>query len=380
MPELKMPRLSDSMEEGTIVRWRKRAGDPVAAGDELVEIETDKATVAYEAELAGVLTIVAAEGDTVAVGGVIGRIGSGPGSGPGLGGSGLGAGSDVAVRARASPVARRMALALGVELASLEGTGPGGRIVKSDVKAAVPGPVEIAPPEVRSAAKGTSELIPATAAQSAIARRMALAKSTMPEFTLATEVELDAALELQGQLRGLGLEPAPSLNDFVVKACALALRAHPEVNASYADGGVLRHGRVNVGIAVAAPGVLLVPTLFDADAKSLRQLAVEARTLAERARARTLTPSELAGATFTISNLGMFGITRFTAVLNPPQAAILAVGAGREQVVLRDGAPAAARRLELTLTCDHRVLYGADAARFLQTVRAGLEQPLRLAL
>ena len=363
------------MKEGTIIRWCKSDGDVISAGDELVEIETDKATVSYEAELAGLLRIVAAEGQALPVGAVIAEIGgSAQASRNAISPPSNGAARSA--RAKASPVARRLAERLGVELSAIRGTGPSGRIVKRDVEAAS----DVDAPPAAEGIKGEVRMHEANSVQSTIARRMTQAKATMPEFTLTTEVEMDEIVRLRAQLKDLGPGPDPSINDFVVKACALALRRHAKVNASYRDGGFEIYSRVNVGLAVAVPEALLVPTVFDADTKSLGQIASETRALAQRAREGTLTPPELAGGTFTISNLGMFGITHFTAVLNPPQAAILAVGSLEERVVLRDGVATGSCRMSMTLTCDHRILYGADAAAFLQDVRAGLEQPLRLAL
>ena len=207
---------------------------------------------------------------------------------------------------------------------------------------------------------------------------MTAAKATVPDFTLTTEVEMDAALELRSHLSELGLDPLPSINDLVVKACAVALRAHPRVNASYGDGTIEIHGRVNIAVAVAAPDALLVPVVADADAKTLAQIAAETRALAQLARTGSLTPDQVSGATFTISNLGMYGITQFTAILNPPQAAILAVGSVREHGLVLDGGLVSRRRMSLTATCDHRILYGADAATFVQSIKTTLEQPLRL--
>jgi pyruvate dehydrogenase E2 component (dihydrolipoamide acetyltransferase) len=367
------------MEQGTIVRWLHSDGDEVDVGDELVEIETDKATVSYESELAGILQIVAAEGETVPVGATIAEVG-GNGARPS--------------RAKASPVARRLADSLGVELGALHGTGPGGRIVKRDVQAASPATDTPAaaperPPDAPAPAvaeqpadglKGEVTVTPLSSIQSTIARRMAQAKSTMPDFTLTTEVEMDRLARMRSELGELDRCPVPSINDFVVRACALALRRHPKVNSSYRNGAVERYHRINVGVAVAAADVLLVPTVFDADKRALHEIAEQTRALAQRARDGALSPPQLAGGTFTVSNLGMFGITQFTAVLNPPQVAILAVGSLREQVRIRDGEVAAGQCMTLTLTCDHRVLYGADGAEFLSSVRTNLEQPLRLAL
>jgi pyruvate dehydrogenase E2 component (dihydrolipoamide acetyltransferase) len=216
--------------------------------------------------------------------------------------------------------------------------------------------------------------------QQTIARRMVEAKATMPDFTLTAEVDMDAAVELRARLKALGGEVVPSYNDFVVKAAALALRAHPRANGAYRDGRFELFERVNVGIAVAAQDALLVPTVVDADRRSLGEIARDARRLAAAARDGKLTAAELAGGTFSVSNLGMFGVTHFTAVLNPPQAAILAVGALEQRAVVRDGEIVPGHRMTITLTCDHRILYGADAAAFLADIRLVLEQPLRLAL
>ena len=217
-----------------------------------------------------------------------------------------------------------------------------------------------------------------TRTQKLIARRMAESKATVPEFTLRSEVDMEACVTLRTALKALGGE-VPSYNDMVVKACALALREFPRANGSYRDGRFELHSRVNVGIAVATKDALVVPTIFDADQKSLREIARESRALAERVRAGTATPPELSGGTFTVSNLGMYGVTDFTAVINPPQAAILAVGALAPRAVVRDGELVARNTMGVTLACDHRILYGADAAQFLARIRELLEQPLALA-
>jgi pyruvate dehydrogenase E2 component (dihydrolipoamide acetyltransferase) len=213
-----------------------------------------------------------------------------------------------------------------------------------------------------------------------IAQRMSESKATIPDFTLHAEADMEQAVELRAQLRraGRGGDAVPSYNDMVLKACALALREHPRANAAYRDGAFELYERVNVGIAVAAEDSLIVPTLFDADRKSLLDIAREARLLAERVRSRLITPAELSGATFTVSNLGMYGVASFAAIINPPQAAILAVGELRELPVLRDGQVVPGSRMSLVLTCDHRILYGAPAAEFLARVRQLLEQPLCL--
>lgn len=375
--EVRMPKLSDSMNEGTIVRWLKRSGDSITTGEELVEIETDKATVTYDAEASGTLTIVAEDGETMPVGAVIARIGSDDASSAPAPAAGNGARGARRPRAKASPVARRLARQLGVDPSELTGSGPGGRIVKRDVEAASSATAE---PAAATGAKGQVRVLEASSVQLTIARRMAEAKATIPEFTLTTEVAMDAALDARGQLNRPDADLAPSINDFVIKACALALRRHPRVNGSYRDGHFELYERVNIGVAVAAREALLVPTVFDADTKSLGRIAAETRELAERARAARLTPPELSGGTFTVSNLGMFGVTQFTAILNPPQAAILAVGSVQQRVVFADGKAVSRHVMTMTLTCDHRILYGADAAVFLSDVRELLEQPVRMLL
>jgi pyruvate dehydrogenase E2 component (dihydrolipoamide acetyltransferase) len=306
---------------------------------------------------------------------------------------------------KASPIARRIARERGIDLHRIAGSGPGGRIVKADVEHAEPPaatPAPAAPPATEPAPAAAAPAAPApppppaavptasgtakgdvtvqelTRTQQLIARRMAESKATVPEFTLRSEIDMEACVRLRTELKALGDE-VPSYNDMVVKACALALREFPRANGSYRDGRFELHSRVNVGVAVAAPDALVVPTVFDADRKSLREIARETRALAERVRAGTVTPPELSGGTFTVSNLGMYGVTDFTAVINPPQAAILAVGALAPRAVVRDGALGARNTMGVTLACDHRILYGADAAQFLARIRALLEQPLALA-
>ncbi|MGA8745815.1 MAG: dihydrolipoamide acetyltransferase family protein [Solirubrobacterales bacterium] len=416
MADVVMPRLSDSMEEGTILRWLRSVGDALAVGDELVEIETDKANMAYESDVAGTLMeILAAEGETLPIGAPIARVGEGgagaeqitasPRPPEGAAGSSLtqtapplpppkateapgtaGAGA----RQKASPVARRMAKERGIDLSRLRGSGPGGRIVKTDIERAqaeVPAARAPAPagenlsgaPET---AKGQTTYRELSKLQSTIARRMAESKATAPHFYLEAEVDMSRAVEARARIKagaGDGVV-VPSFNDMVVKACALALRQHPRANGAYRDGRFELFSRVNVGVAVAGQDALVVATVFDADRKGLGQIASESRALAQRVRDGEITPPELSGATFTVSNLGMYGIDRFSAVINPPQAAILAVGAIRERPVLRDGEIGAAHLMQVTLACDHRILYGADGAEFLAGIRTLLEEPLALAL
>jgi pyruvate dehydrogenase E2 component (dihydrolipoamide acetyltransferase) len=411
--EVVMPRLSDSMEEGTIVHWLKSPGDDVTLGEELVEIETDKANMVYEAPAAGsLIEILAAEGDTLAIGEVIARLGE-PGEAPSGDGaaaepeSTTGAEEGVAPpaapaagsgdgRVKASPLARRIARESGLELSGISGSGPGGRIVKADVERAIaaggePAPVA-APPapaeptpgarERPETAKGQVSVEELTKLQQTVARRMAESKATAPHFYLQVEVDMSRCAEARARLKeaaGEG-EPVPSFNDMIVKAAAIALREHPRANGAYRDGHLELYGRINVGVAVAARDALVVPTVFDADRKGLSQIAAETRALAERVRDGSVTPPELSGGTFTVSNLGMFGIDSFAAEINPPQAGILAVGAIAAKPIVRSGEVVTAQVMVLNLACDHRILYGADGARFLARIRALLEEPLGLAL
>jgi pyruvate dehydrogenase E2 component (dihydrolipoamide acetyltransferase) len=376
MPEVVMPRLSDSMTEGTIVRWLKADGDAVDRGEEIVEVETDKATVGYEAEVAGTLSIRQPEGATVAVGAVIAVLGA---AGDAPGGA---VAAHAATRVKASPLARRLASELGVELSALRGSGPHGRVIKSDVMAAADnggdGPRQPAPAAHEPAPRGedAQEL---TRTQSLIARRMAESRGTVPEFALEVDVDMSGALEMRRELKAVA-EPGPSLNDIIVKACGLALRRHPRANGSFADGRFVLHPRVNVAVAVAVEGSLLTPVVFDADAGSVGQIADETRRLVARARAGELSPAELDGGTFTVSNLGMFGIDRFEGIINAPQAAILCVGAVRDRPVAREGVVVIRPMATMTLAADHRILYGADAAAFLADVRRFLEHPLTMSL
>jgi pyruvate dehydrogenase E2 component (dihydrolipoamide acetyltransferase) len=424
MPEITMPRLSDSMEEGTILRWLVADGAAVARGDEIAEIETDKANMTYEADAAGVFRPVAAEGDALPVGAVIAHVladgeeapssdgaPAAPPAGPVAGDSrsagepaespapappaGSAAAPDAAAQAagdgsrvKASPVARRLARELGVDLASLSGSGPGGRIVKADVETAsqaspppgAPAPSPAAPATGPAGVGGKGEVttVELTSTQKTIARRMAESKATMPDFQVRTEADVTDLLALRKQMKAAQESP-PSVNDFVVKAVGIALREHPRANGAYKDGGFELYARVNVGVAVAAEGTLIVPTIFDADAQPVTAISRTTRALAERVRSGTITPPELSGGTFTVSNLGMFGVTSFTAVINPGQAAILAVGAAVERpAVGPDGALTTRSLMDLSLSCDHRILYGADAAQFLARVRELLQAPFAL--
>jgi pyruvate dehydrogenase E2 component (dihydrolipoamide acetyltransferase) len=375
MPEVVMPRLSDSMEEGTIVRWLKQDGDQVAEGEPLAEVETDKATVTFDADAGGTLRILVGEGETVPIGRPIAQIGEAvtPTATP----TPTLAPAEPAPRERAangrpkaSPLARRLARESGIELSQLSGSGPGGRIVKADVTAAVP-----QAPRPARGNKGAVTIQQPSRIQTQIAQRMAESKATIPDFTLRAEVDMDRAVEMRSQLES---DPVPSYNDMVVKACAIALREHPLANGAYRDGAFELYERINVGVAVATEDSLIVPTVVDADGKSLLEISREVRRLAARVRSGEVTPAELSGGTFTVSNLGMYGVSSFDAIINPPQAAILAVGEVRATPVVRDGQIVPGHRMTIALTCDHRILYGAPAAEFLARVRALLERPVNL--
>jgi pyruvate dehydrogenase E2 component (dihydrolipoamide acetyltransferase) len=295
-------------------------------------------------------------------------------------------------RVKASPLARRLAGERGIEIASIRGSGPNGRIVKRDVEqaeAAAAAPASASPatggatsPPSAETAKGETTYEDLSRLQTVVSRRMSESKATAPHFYLSAEIDMSRAVSARGRLKARAAEGevVPSFNDMVVKACALALREHPKANGAYRDGRFELYSRVNVGVAVAAQGALVVPTVFDADRKGLRQIAADARALAAKVRDGSITPPELSGGTFTVSNLGMFGIDDFSAVVNVPQAAILAVGAIVEKPAVRGGEIVPAHLMNVTLSCDHRILYGAEGAALLARIRALLEEPLSLAL
>jgi pyruvate dehydrogenase E2 component (dihydrolipoamide acetyltransferase) len=405
-----MPKLSDTMEEGKILRWLKQEGDRVETGQTLAEVETDKATVEMEAYTTGVIRkLVAEAGQTVPIGALIAVVGapdedisalldapatapeSPPpaavpppaphavprASPPPVAPARLAAAAppDAASSRglRASPLALRMAAESGVDLNTLQGSGPQGRIIKRDIEAAVArGPA--APTPAAAPPAGEVESIELSSMRRTIAKRLVQSKAPVPHFYLTVDVAMD---RLWDAYRALREERYPiSLNDVIVKAVAAALRRHPEMNASFAGDHVKRYGRVHVGIAVALDDGLITPVIRDADTKSLAEIADEARGLAERARLRRLQPHEYTGATFSISNLGMMGIEEFSAIINPPEAAILAVGAVRETPVVDGGQVRVGRRMKLTVSIDHRVADGAQGARFLATLKRMLENPL----
>ncbi|MEI6793199.1 MAG: dihydrolipoamide acetyltransferase family protein, partial [Actinomycetes bacterium] len=283
-------------------------------------------------------------------------------------------------RVKASPVARRIAGETGVDLDSVSGSGPGGRIVKADVEGAGAAAVATTSGD-ESSGRGSVTTTEPTRTQALIARRMAESRATVPSFTLQISVDMTTATTLRAELKASANESqaVPTINDMVVKASALALREQPEANGAWRDGHFEHYSRVNIGVAVAGPGTLVVPTVFDADAKTLADISAETGALAERVRSGTITPPQTSGGTFTVSNLGMFGVRSFEAVINTPQAAILAVGAVEQRAAVHEGEIEARMLMELTLACDHRILYGADGAKLLARIKALLEAPLSLA-
>jgi len=443
-----MPKLSDTMEEGRILRWLKREGDRVETGQALAEVETDKATVEMEAYTNGTLRkVLAPQGETVKVGSLIAVIAApdedisaivaeggqqqaastatpppgppAPAATPPPASSPQPARADVArpgraaapgregprtapvaeaapVRPaddrrtyRASPLAVRMAAEAGVDLRAIEGSGPQGRIVKRDIEAAMAGAQQVVPraeaaergPIARAALvrEGAPEYeeVELSPMRRTIARRLVQSKAPVPHFYLTIDAGMDRAWEAYRALRE---EKSPiTITDIVIKAVAMALRRHPEMNASFAGDRVRRYTRVHIGLAVAVDEGLITPVIRDADLKTLEEISAESKALAEQARARRLQPDEYTGATFSISNLGMMGIEEFAAVINPPEAAILAVGAVRQAPVVENGTIRIGYRMKVTLSIDHRVADGAMGARFLQTLRRLLENPLLMA-
>jgi pyruvate dehydrogenase E2 component (dihydrolipoyllysine-residue acetyltransferase) len=402
MPDVLMPRLSDTMTEGVLSEWRKGEGDPVHRGDVLAEIETDKATMELEAYDDGVLERhLVAPGTTVPIGQPIAVIGDGTGTvsapapaqaepaqavpppapttqapGPAA------AGPPAALRT--SPLARALAREHGIDLSTVTGTGPGGRIVRADVQSAITAaapasqPAPAPAPAAAPIAAG-DEKIPLSAVRRITARRLT-ESAAAPHFYLTSVVDAGRLLafraEINQRLAADGVKI--SVTDLLVRACAVTLRVHPQVNASWGGDHILRRANIHIGVAVAIDDGLIVPVIRDADRKSIGEIAGEAHALADRARAGKLTPDEFTGSTFTISNLGMYGIDHFTAVINPPEAAILAVGAATDEAVVRDGQVVAATTMKLTLSIDHRVLDGATAATFERDLVQVLEEPLRI--
>jgi len=427
-----MPRLSDTMEAGTVIKWHVKEGDTVATGDVLADVETDKATMEMQTYDDGVVAkLLIGAGDRVAIGtpiaviAVDGEDASSAGAAKSAAAAPTTAAAAVATndeapvvvtgtvvmpsahadngaRARISPVARRMAEELGVDINSLRGTGPGGRVIKRDIEAAatrkgsgaVAAPASIMP-VVAAPAPAAAASMPVVAGpgsrevavsgmRQTIARRLVESKSTIPHYQVSMRFNMDPLLELRKMLNAQ-LEPQGvklSVNDFIVRACALAMAQHPYFNASWAGDRIIIHGEVNVGVAVSLPaergGGLVVAVIRNADQKGLRQISLDTRALAEKARTRGLGPEDMMGATFTISNLGMYGVDNFTAIINPPNSAILACGAAVERPVVRNSQLCVGTELDATLSLDHRVIDGAMAAEYLTTVRHNLENPATL--
>ncbi len=400
-----MPKLGFDMAEGTLVRWVKNEGDTIAKGDVLAEIETDKATVEVESSFSGVVARHLVEaGAIVPVGtpiAVIGAEGEEVKDVPGLSGTpekAPAAAAPVPTPAAtaapqpaaaapvssgpvvASPLARRIAADNGLDLAAVRGTGPGGRIVKRDVEAALKaGPAAVPAPAAPAAAVRADEVVGLDRLRVAIGRRMTESKQQLPHFYVTHEYNMEALLGLRKQVNALLPEEEKlSVNDFIVKAVGLCLRRFPNLNASLKEGQLVRHGAVNVGVAVAVEGGLLTIVTRATDAKPLRALSGEIRDLVSRARSGKVRPDDIEGSTFSISNLGMYDVEHFIAIINPPEAAILAVGSAREVPVVKDGQVTVGLRMKATLSADHRVTDGAEAAQFMQALADYLEQPLRL--
>ena len=403
--QILMPALSPTMTEGTLARWLKGEGDAVEPGDIVAEVETDKATMEIEAVDEGVLgRILVPEGTEgveintpIAV--LVGEgestvdIAEAPSAGPVVApaapaaapaGNGAQPAPKAGDRIFASPLARRMAAQAGLDLAALSGSGPRGRIVKRDIEAALakapaaPDAPAQAPPAV--VPESGVVAVPNTGMRKTIARRLVESKQTIPHFYLTVDCSIDALLKTREELNARSEAQRLSVNDFIVKAVALALRKVPEANASWTDAATLRYERIDVAVAVAVEGGLVTPVVRDADNKGLAQISSEMADFAARARDGKLKPEEYRGGGFSVSNLGMFGVREFAAVINPPQAGILAIGAGEKRPVVKDGALAIATVMSCTLSGDHRVIDGAVGARFLAAFKGLVEDPLTMLL
>ena len=434
-----MPKLSPTMEEGQVARWLKKEGDKVSMGEPIAEIDTDKATMEMQALSSGVLRkVLVQEGESAPLGQPIAIIGepdediskllkseptAAPAkepvkqptklpeseAAPAIEQKQPAPQAEVAAevqtdgrraaggRMLVSPIAARMAAESGVDLKSVQGSGPGGRIIKKDIEAAMKQPkpsVADAPPKpslVRPMAMPKTQPgavyepsayrdEPMSEMRRTIARRLVTSLGPVPHFFLTTEIEMDRAADMRQQINTLYPDAKVSINDVIIKVAAVALLQHPQVNASFQDKTVRHYEHADIGVAVATDNGLITPIVRSADLKSLMDIAAEVRELAGRARARKLKPEEYVGATFSISNLGMFGIDEFTAVINPPEAAILAVGAMSPKPVAREGEIEIHQMMRVTMSCDHRVVDGAVGAQFLQTFKQILENPLYLFL
>ncbi len=416
MIDILMPRLSDTMTEGAVATWHKKPGDPVRPGDLLLEIETDKAIMEQEAYEAGVLAeILVSEGESVSIGTPIARLDDGidhpaapaphtaeavehspatvapatPEAGPAPGPAAASSSGDE--RIFATPLVRRLARERGIDLGGLVGSGPGGRIVRADLDASgeLPATSDSAPAArgldtaVARDAKDGVRRVPFDPIRRTIATRLTESATTVPVFHVTASADVTELLALRSRINASIAESGEkvSVNDLVIKAAALALTEHPVINASYssdAGGQTLFSERIDIGIAVAAPSGLVVPVVRDPASTRLSAIAAQTRELAARATERKLSAADLSGGTFTVSNLGMFGVEQFTAIINPPQGAILAVGTLFDELTLVGDDVGARTRIRYTLTSDHRIIDGADAGRFLATLTGLLEAPLRL--
>lgn len=411
-----MPKLGFDMAEGTLVRWLIQEGQPVQKGAVIAEIETDKATVEVESQFEGVVArLLAAPGDVLPVNTPIAIIAApgerleeaaaaipeaaarsaapaptAPQEAPPSAALAPGAESTAEGRlpggVKASPLARRLAAEMRLDLSKIAGSGPGGRIVKRDLQAYLEAPQRAAaaaaapaPAAVPLAPPAGDQEVPLSRLRAAIGRRMVEAKQQAPHFYVTREYDVGPLLDLRRQINDLLPEGEKlSLNDFIVKAAALTLRQFPNLNASYQGDKVVRFGEINIGVAVAVPEGLLTVVCRQADRKPLRQIAEEVRAMAGRARQGKVRPEDIEGSTFSTSNLGMFDVEHFVAIINPPEAAILAIGAARQVPVVVDGEVRPGWRMKVTLSVDHRVSDGAEAAQFLQALARYLEQPLLL--
>lgn len=381
-----MPKLTDTMEEGVLVKWKKQEGDTVGAGDILAEIETDKAVMDLEAFASGTLRkLLVREGETVKAGALIAVI-AGPdedidaalkdtiAAAPSQRVSPPAQGPTPAARPqekstiKASPRAKTLASERGIDLAAVPGTGPEGRITEQDVLNAV---------AQKGAVPAGGVDIPLSQMRKAIARITTQSKAPVPHFYLTTDIAMEEIEKLRAKLKQ-SRHPHPSLTDLLIKASALALGRHPEINVSYGGETLRRHAAIDIGIAVGLDDGLITPVVRNCGAKTLEQIAEDSRALIERARNRRLQPEEYTDATFSISNLGMLGVDNFIAVLMPPQAAALAVGAMRDVPVVENGAVTVGRRMTVTLSCDHRALDGVQGAQFLKELKRILEHPQEL--
>ncbi|UCG24806.1 MAG: 2-oxo acid dehydrogenase subunit E2 [Chloroflexota bacterium] len=406
-----MPKLGFDMREGVLVSWSRGVGDQIEKGEVIAEIESDKATLELEAQAGGtLLKLLAGEGDVVPIGGNLAIVGE---EGEDISGLEAAANGGPAVDeqsqegaiematpspagqpavaaesgefpagVKATPVARRVALERGVDLRQVNGSGPGGRIRKADVENYRPGAPALAPATITPARVGPeSEEVPTSRLRQAIGRRMVESKTTVPHFYVTTDIDMAPALALRKEVNGLlPDEQKVTVNDMIVKAAALALHSYPNLNANFAGDKIIRHGRINVGSAVAVEGGLLTVVQKDTDISPLAKIAADHKEMIGRARDGRSRPADFEDGTFTVSNLGAFEVDHFIAIINPPEATILAIGTASQQPVVVDGELTIGVRMKATISADHRVTDGAEAAQFMQKFKSILEEPLQLLL